>query len=460
MKNEVQVNFKDLIIYLIKQWKLYVIAGVIGAILLCGFYALKDNGGIVTDVIGENELKELRAQLTEMEAQKAEEAAELYLMNEEHFAVLKEYLTESILHNIDPTKTPTGKRVYTVKGVSASGDEDISDEVIASLSVFIKSDVVAKQIKEVLELDVDNAYIAELLTIEYMEMANSFTVVVLATDIQMCQKMMTELGEAIEVQMKNLGGGFEDFGFQLVSEGYYVEMNPILQTLQFDLYNRLNNIKTLLGREYYDLTPGQEVYYDALLKEAQMTQNETQQDGSDTNVPTASASKNLSSYIKMAILGAFAGVFLAAVCALLKYLLTDSLKTKEDLSETYGQHVFAEVTSKEVKEGADVIDVLKEDIKYAGSKHSVKTLLLAGSTSQEMAQQLKENIKAALAEDFIRIEIGVLDKNNKDSVKLVNSSDAVVCIEKIGNSSYTEMEKEIKLCEYYNVPLLGFVVIK
>ena len=460
MKNEVQVNFKDLIIYLLKQWKRYVIVGIIGAVLLCGFYAVKGNGNDYSDVLMEDQLKSLRALLTEEEAQEAEEAAKLYLMNAEHFAILKGYLTESILHNIEPTKTPTGKRVYCVNGASAYGDEDISDEVIASLNIFIKSDAVAEAIKEALDLDVDNAYIAELLTIESLEMSNSFTVVVLATDIQMCQQIMAKLDEMLEAQMKNLGTEFQNYSYQMVSEGYYIEMNPILQTLQFDLYNRLNNTKTLLGKGYYDLTPGQESYYDALLTEAELEKDETQQENSDENTPVASPSKSFSSYVKMAILGAFAGVFFAVVFALLKYLLTDSLKTKEDLSETFGQHVFAEVSKKEVSEGADVIALLKEDIKYAGSKHSVKTLLLAGSVSEEMTQLLKENLKAELSDESFRIETGVLDKNNKDSVKLVNSCDGVVCIEKIGMSSYTQIEKEIKLCEYYNVPLLGFVVIK
>ena len=456
MKNEVQVNFKDLIIYLIKQWKLYVIAGLIGAVLLCGLVVLKGNGGNYADSIIHNQLETLKAALTEAEAEEAEEAAALYLMNKEHYAVLKGYLTESILHNIEPTKTPTGKTVYTV-------NEDASDEVIAALSIFIKSDTVAKQIKDALSLEVDNAYIAELLSIEAMEMSNCFTVVVYASDIQMCQQIMATLKPALETEMTNLESGLQNVDFKMVSEGYYVEMNPVLQTLQFDLYNRLNNTKTLLGKNYYDLTPAQESYYDALVKEAELEQEKLEQEEQGTEDVDASvpvASRSITSYIKMAILGAFAGVFLAAVYVLLKYLLTDSLKTKEDLSETFGQHIFAEVPEKEVTDGQEVVAALKEDIKYAGSKHSAKTLLLAGSVSYEAAEALKESLKAALLEEFGQIEIGVLDKNNKDAVKLVNNSDAVVCIEKIGKSSYKDIEKEIKLCEYYNIPLLGFVVIK
>jgi hypothetical protein len=107
-----------------------------------------------------------------------------------------------------------------------------------------------------------------------------------------------------------------------------------------------------------------------------------------------------------------------------------------------------------------MVAVLKEDIKYAGSKYSAKTLLLAGSGSSEVAEQLKESLKAALSDEFAQMEVAVLDKNNKDAAKLINSHDAVLCVEKIGKSSYGAIEKEIKLCEYYNTPLLGFVVIK
>lgn len=458
MKNEVQVNLKDLIIYLMKQWKLYVVAGLVGAVLMCGVYAFLNAGKDVPETGTQGDAMEsLKQALTEQEISEVEEAVRLYLINLEHYEELKTYVTESLISQIHVTSTPTYEIVYSISGVTMPEDERIIYEVLTLVENGIKSETTIAALQNALDLDVNPVYIKELIDIELVENSSTFLVNVVAPNKELCEGLGKELKGILSTRIEEVASRYTDVQIKNLDEVYFEEMNRSLQTLQFDLYNRLNNTNTLLGRTYYELTSDQEAYYDALIQEAE--QEDKDENTEDESVAVNGA-PSLSSYLKMAILGAVAAVFVGVVFEFMRYLLTDTLKTKEDLSETFHQHVFCDLFAKELQESSDAFALLKENICFAGSKHEVKKLLIAGTSSEKTVQQCKESIQKACKDAFESIEVITIAKDDLEAVRQIQQCDGMICVEKIGKSSYTAIEKEIKLSTYYEVPLLGFVVVK
>lgn len=447
MKNEVQVNIKDLILYIIKKWKMLVITGVIGAILVCGLYVLGAKGSFDENhEVIQNRLEALRAALSEEDAKLAEEAAQMYLVNEQQYAYLRTYVAKSLLHKIDTTQTPTYEMVYGMGENEVS--QELWDEIALALEGQLKTDAAAEAMQQAVGEEIEAPYLVELVQVKTMENGgNSFMIQVVAPSEVMCQQLAQQVKVQVAAFVEELEAVYSKAEVKLLSESYYVGVNRDVEELQFQLYNRLNNIKTLLGKTYYELTPAQDAYYDELIVQANTTVDV--EDGSvDGTAKPVKISKT--TCLKMAILGAVVGVILGAVIVFLKYLLTDTLKTKEDISETFKQYVFQN----------DSMEELIEAVAYSGKKKDVNKLLIVGAAKDEMSTKWKEELQQKLEGRFEKVRVTVADSSNGDFAKLLQEYNGVISVERIGESTYTNIEKEIRLCDFYQVPLLGFVVIK
>lgn len=459
MRNEVQVNIKDLFCYILKQWKCLLIACVIGGVCLSGVFLVMElkNRAVIEnplDAIGEPEidLDKLRATLTEEDAIEAEQALEFYLTSEKNYELLKEYVANSIKYRIDATHTPTYRVVYAIEGLSKSGNTDIQYEIFTILSNWIKGEEVINSICEKADMDVDAIYVQELLGVQYSEDTNCITISVIAPDKDMCEKLEAAVKSEIEQEIEELRSNYKTLSVSLLSEVYSVELNTYIQSAQYSQLAQLHSMKSVLTAYRFELDEKQQVYYDALYED--FLQEEAEEaEKEEEIIPNVVVEGPLFS-VKIAILGALAGALVIVFYLMLKYLLSDTLKVKEDLSETFGQRVFCELSKK------DDLALLVHNIGFIGKKNAVQKLLLTGTYTDEDTERLKEQLKEQLKGDIEIITRTAFESNHLESTNLLIECDAIICVERIGKSSYKKIESTIEACEYYETALLGFVVLK
>ncbi|MBO5657535.1 MAG: hypothetical protein J6R94_05070, partial [Agathobacter sp.] len=108
----------------------------------------------------------------------------------------------------------------------------------------------------------------------------------------------------------------------------------------------------------------------------------------------------------------------------------------------------------------DSMEELVEAIVYASQKKGVCKLLVAGTSMDKESVQWKEELRQKLEGRFAQVAIAAVDKTNGDFAKMLQEYNGVISVERIGKSTYTNIEKEIRLCDFYETPLMGFVVIK
>jgi len=451
MRTEVQVDIMDLIKFMLKQWKKILLAGLCGLVLLSGIYVIicylnSSNGNKESNITDSKVvLEELKGNLTEEEVVEVEEALNFYLSSVENYEQLKKYTANSLLYKIDANNTPTYRLVYGVEDFSQNEDAENQNEIREGLNSWIQSDETIQAIIDEAGIDIDIIYVRELITFKYDVLSNCFNIQVVSPDMEMTEKLARATDSVIEKRIQVLKGIYSDFEIRKVSMDFSIEISNDIQSMQYNMMQRLSNVKSILTVYRYDLEENQQLYYDALLSEKEEIVDEVKQETSFFS-PT------------IIVFGAIVGIFVMLFYLLMKYLLSDTLKVKEDISQTFHSHVFGELVSDKFDE--NIWTVLCDNVKYACNKNEVKNLLIAGTCSDVEVVELKERLRSVLEKQFENIEMAIIDKDCMDVLNTVKACDAVVCVEKIQKSKYTDIQREIELCEYYDSTLLGFVLVK
>ena len=450
MRKEIQVNVLDLIKYMCKQWKKLFIAALCGMILVSAGYCvvgLNKNTDVEIQPVDKMQIiEEARKLLTEKEALEAEQALEFYLSSQENYKILKSYTANSWLYKIDASSTPTYRIVYSIQGAYRQ-DKDFSDEVGIVFENWIKSDEAVQKILEYSNVEIGSVYLNELISVNYEETTSCFVIAIVAPERDVVEKLALAVDAAVAENAKKIAGEYDDLAVKKVLGNFSYEINNSIQSKQYNMMQQLHAVKSVLTAYRYELTSNQQSYYDALLN----GMNESQ-------VIVQSAQAVPLFDVKIAILGAIAGVFAMVFIALLKYLLSDSLKVKEDIEQAFERHVFGEYVVSKLNQNDWIM--LCESIKYLASKNGMKKLLIASSCMDSDVETFEQNLKDELKVSFENIEFVYVDKNNTEILKYVKTSDCALCIEKIQKSSYSNIQREIDLCDYYGVPMLGFVLVK
>lgn len=429
MKNEVRVNLRDLILYIVKRWYVIVLCMVLGAALISGAVLVKAKTTPQVET-AKKDLESLKNALDEEEQIEAEEAFEYYMTSVKNYEELKKYLANSVKYHIDATITPTYRVFYDVSGKSFGGNENIQDSVIAALSYMVKTEEAAEAIRALSGLDLETVYLTELYGFDHEAETNTFYLMVYGLDKEYAMNLGTAVEQVLDQKIQELGGRYAVLNVEKIGCTYTEGINSTVQTNQNTWLTRLNSTRSAVNAYKHDLNKKQEAYFDALYAVAKG------QTIKDDNTPSATAP---SLNAKIVVIGMVAGALIGAFALLLRYLLSDSLKVAEDLKEAFGQHVI----------GAEVA-LAKQDIKYFANKKGITRVHMLGSYSNEETEKLQAGLKEALKGE-VEMVIGDLST--------ITEAEAIVFVEKIGKSTYKKIEKEIELCKTYEVPVLGFVVI-
>ena len=176
------------------------------------------------------------------------------------------------------------------------------------------------------------------------------------------------------------------------------------------------------------------------------------------------------------VLGAIAGLFLAAVWITCEVLFASRLQTVEELSDMYGLRLFGTVHLAEKKDsGFDKylqklknrhkkqmpqeawIDIICSNIELVCRSENLKQVYLTGSEWEKLDAQMVEYITEGLKKADIRVSYGGNICYDMVSLRDVYEVGNVILIEQENVSIYREMEKEMKTLAEQKVQILGSV---
>ena len=157
---------------------------------------------------------------------------------------------------------------------------------------------------------------------------------------------------------------------------------------------------------------------------------------------------------KKVIIAAFFGAFLVIMIVSLKYIMKPVLKTADDLRTAFKLPIISSLRSGNEGAFSYVYSSILASLKSSNAKKVFFLSATADSDVAELRHKTSEQFNAgditAIASNSILDDPTVLDT--------IVDSDGVILFEKIGQSKYDDIARELEICNSLGVKVLGAVV--
>ena len=273
---EMQINLKEVLWDLLEQWKAIILVALAMAVLMTGAKFVKDSQAAKEErqVIAESEEN---AKLSEeeridniMESLDEEDKPDvLYTANRLVWLERqKEYITNSILMNVDSSNVRTLSVGYAIK----ADDADIP-ALEGEYDSFLSGQKYTDKIKPLIDSDAEDRYIGELIwtgaSSSYVEEANyedgAFKVQIILPDDTDADAVKDAVEEAFAEKAKALSKSVANHDLKMTGTEVTVAPNAWLQTNKGEMINRAANLQNTLSNEQNTMNEDQQEAVDEIV---------------------------------------------------------------------------------------------------------------------------------------------------------------------------------------------------
>ncbi len=495
---EMTISVKDLLLRILLKWRMILVWMLIGAVALDGVGYIRSARAArqAQEALKSPEDDEKQMLLAISEAEEklsAREVAEVktavgtYLAYRQDYQNALDYNTNSIRMQLDPNSVPTITVQYYIDNhyqavYPVIEARDTTSDIIASFASKVTNTTVCVRIVQELQWNIDSAYVQELIS-AYQSADDIMTISVMGQDEEACEKMMAIIQQVVENETAGLKALYGDFDLSVLHKQYYEGASASLLSTQQTQITGLNNIKGAMNNITSTMTDEQKEYYAALLDkelveetgDGQEAEEEIKQDAADQ--PQAKMIN-----LKYIVLGIFVGAFLACCWIAFRYLISASLRVKEDLEEVFGTPLLGSLTVSEVGNrflGAidrfivslfaggrpkfseeERIEMICAGIRIAAGKADMQSVYVTSACHDEKSEQIRELLCDKLQGEVKAICQGKSVVYDPESLERMVSADGVVLVEMVDASPYADIQKELELCKMYKIPVIGSVVLE
>lgn len=450
-RQDVVVNFKDLILYILLRWRSILVCVLALTVLAGGFKYLTDYKTYKANVAAANETQTAEPNLDKIELSNVKTVVAYKNM----LTAQAEYITDSPYMQLDPNKIYSANISYVLKG----------NETVTAASLYaqhINSSTLYETIKTKLDLPYAASYLTEVITVNVsypdnvvIQQGNKsvINISVYATSEQRCK----DITAAITDYIASFGKDFTDSGITLSQAftDYAVVCNVDVGTQQQKAITSYNTYKKNYQDALDSLTSAELAYYNRL----------QQADVQVSDIAAPALSK------KFLVLGFALGLILPCGIYLLAYLFGRRVKSADDFKLRYKDvTVFGNVGSNKKKLNAvdrlvirivcgknshtEFDGLLSQKIIIKAEQNGYKNIYIAGSVTDSV-----KNALSTLNDSGITVQYGGMPQTGAEEFNQVKNTDAVIIAAEVGNTYYNDVYNAIEFCGSVNKPVLGAVII-
>ena len=446
--DEKTINLVGLCVFILKKWKVIVIASVLVAIAAGSFTYMQSvqrskthgNGSGVKEepAISENVKETVHIKLEMIEGY--EQAIEEY----------EYYYANSIKVKMDSNNIQQGKMVCvasaensadTLKAATLWENFLISEEQMQTLASMLSEPTNEAMLREVVEISTGYADDkTEIMAFGENKLHEAkLEVVVSHYNREDCETMLAFFENQIEDYKKMLQAQNVNVNIEPVSAGMMVSIDRTLANLRKDTLNAKSSAYEAILKIEKDMTAEQKAYYQYL--------NEVE--NAEENVQTA-VPANPSINMKLAVLGGCAGGFFAAALYAVLYLFAGRVRGKEELQSWMNIPVMEAVSG---------VNMLVTEIAGIAAKHDSKRIFLTGSLEKQNTEMLLQ-MKAGLEKNGYECFVGNSILNDAKSLQEAAGCDGMVLLEKCNVSKEKDLREEILKASSCGINVLSIILEK
>lgn len=427
-----EIDILDLLLAILKKWKLLIIAMLIFALLGTGFGFIKANKAKTPTT--KADLASLEATMTEEELSDVKSAATIIGEYRVMYNSQKAYNENSIYQKLDPFDIKTATLKYYVDN-DYKVSYPIIDEtnnlipIIQTYISVLKKDSLYERMSKEIDSSIIPLYFSEMVsaTTENLQDTGLFEVKIMADTNEHLEKMIAIVKDELNDSTNSIANTYGDHTLTLAFESVQSESNSEVYDQQQLNIQKLTTITKAISDTENTFSGNQLTYLKALIHE------ELEEEVS---------------VIKLAVIGAFLGLLLVACVVIVKYLVSGTIKTSKEIETTYGIEVLGAIDIKK-----DETDIINTKLGILTDKMEIKDLCLV------VDGDFADEIKGKVTVDGVNV-VEVADvENNSESLKKMAESSAIVVVEKLDVSKNKSISFISNHAKQYEIPIIGAVVL-
>lgn len=507
---ERDINLRGLFFSILLKWRSILMCMVVFAVIAGGFSYMKSaklaekNRALI-----EEEQSTLSAQEREEAAKAREEAAAKALnateiTNVKHVAGVvneyqqmydaqKRYNDNSIYMRLDPTAVHTATLQYYVDNhfkieYPVMGEANNVSAIVQAYQSKLSSEELYEQIVSAYGGEVEASYFKEVIDTDITGAGNGVLKIVLyGYDDAMVHTMAECIKGVVGAAQGEIASNFTRHDISLVNESYLVQADSHIFTEQQNNIQRLTTLNDSIIRLESTLSENELAYLLTLLDSQTVKVNmeedeteeteETEESLLNDEIVVIPASVNAS----FVFLGFVLGAMIVVVFYGIQYIVDNRLKTEEEIEDYFKIQNMGCLNMQEKGERSNLIDkwiigwrdrnkrsfsqeeslrMIQAGIRIAAEKHGLHNVFMTGCDVGKMEEEAIEKIKTLLSDVNLTIRYGNNPIYDPESLMELANTEGIVLIEKVGESTYSEIKKEIELCCIHKSRIVGAIVIK
>lgn len=435
MRNdEEEIDLVQMMRYILQKWKILLLAGVVGLLLGGAFGAMKTGK------------EPAQMDIDDLNIDQIQQYASYHRFYEDEMT----RQAESIYMNMDPEAVYMANKNYYV----AAQESDLNRISLAIGSILQKQEVY-DQVREKTGLTCSQRCLAELMSVWFTETEKKaiqlsddhsndgrIYISVSAPSEEIGEEILAVLDAQVQAVCAQIAQTAEDgMIYEAMTQTGRTGYNGGVVSARQNGADRLAAYLETLSKIEKDLTDDDKAYYEQVYTDDWKPKNKM---------------------LKWAVLGGFAFFVLAGGWYVLMFLLDGSVKETDELEERYGLHLLARVEPEgAVKKNLRGLDKLFAEkplyndgayLSAALSATSVSGLVLSGDLANaQIAQTMKTAAQAG--------EYKVCDRFAVDAQAVADKTDGVVLFIQPWVTKNAQVLRELEICEFNGLPVLGFVAV-
>ena len=429
-----EIDLVQMIQYVLQKWKILLLAGVVGLLLGGAFGAMKTGK------------EPAQMDINDLNADQIQQYANYHQFYEDEVARQK----ESIYMNMDPEAVYMANKKYYI----AAQESDLNRLGLAIGSILQKQDVY-DQVREKTGLTCSQRCLAELMSIWFTETENKpiqlnddnsndgrIYISVSAPSEEIGEEILAVLDAQVQAVCAQVAQTAEGgMTYEAMTQTGRTGYNGDVVSARLNGADRLAAYLETLSKIEKDLTDDDKAYYEQVYEGEWKPKNKM---------------------LKWAVLGGFAFFVLAGGWFALAFLLDGSVKGTDELEDRYGLHLLARVepegAAKKNLRGLDKL--FAEKPQYNDGAYLSATLSATGISglvlSGDLANaQIAQTMKTAAQAGGYK----VCDRFEVDVQAVADKMDGVVLFIQPWVTKKAQVLRELEICDFNGLPVIGFVAV-
>ncbi len=429
-----EIDLVQMIQYVLQKWKILLLAGVVGLLLGGAFGAMKTGK------------EPAQMDINDLNADQIQQYANYHQFYEDEVARQK----ESIYMNMDPGAVYMANKKYYI----AAQESDLNRLGLAIGSILQKQDVY-DQVREKTGLTCSQRCLAELMSIWFTETEKKaiqlnddnsndgrIYISVSAPSEEIGEEILAVLDAQVQAVCAQIAQTAEGgMTYEAMTQTGRTGYNGDVVSARLNGADRLAAYLETLSKIEKDLTDDDKAYYEQVYEGEWKPKNKM---------------------LKWAVLGGAVLFVLAGGWFALAFLLDGSVKGTDELEDRYGLHLLARVepegAAKKNLRGLDKLFAEKPQyndgayLSAALSATGISGLVLSGDLANaQIAQTMKT---AAQAGGY-----KVCDRFEVDAQAVADKMDGVVLFIQPWVTKKEQVLRELEICDFNGLPVIGFVAV-